>query len=117
MVAAVAEPQGSWPCRKLGPGAWPPIKKSLDGYLPGTLGGLKEPLCPLPTVHTYLGPDLEGRPQLQPHSRQQVLLGQQGQGLPINPLFSEHLEQGQGQAHQSCPAKAQRAAMENKQAV
>lgn len=27
MVAAGAKPQGSWPCRRLGPGAWPPVER------------------------------------------------------------------------------------------
>lgn len=31
LVAAVAEPQGSWPCRRLGPGAWPPAERGPGG--------------------------------------------------------------------------------------
>lgn len=27
LVAAAAEPRGSWPCRRLGPGAWPPVER------------------------------------------------------------------------------------------
>lgn len=27
VAAAVAEPQGSWPCRRLGPAAWPPAER------------------------------------------------------------------------------------------
>ena len=110
-MAAVAEPRGSWLCRRRGPGAWPPVERQPNGACEaaGVQPHAEPPCCPsavwrpLPLSGAHLGPDLESRPQLQPHGGQEVFFCQQGQGLPVNPLFSENLGWGGGRGAVSGP--------------
>lgn len=44
----MAEPRGSWPCRRRGPGAWPPVERRPDGACEaaGVQPHAEPPSCP-----------------------------------------------------------------------